>query len=610
VHDVRDVPSGWREAPLHHLRRAALQDRAALRATVEALRAARQARRPRIVLLDPALPWARILAPEREHRPLWTLGADHRLLRDELAFLLGADLYDARSGDPVWWPAVRARRLGCTLAGPSHDADVFLPDGRAAWIDGGPRGPLHDRSDGTVRGAVRIHRESVELVGRLDVERDTAPREQLSDRAARRRHPPARGPARVLAPAGSGKTRVLAARLRHLVHDRGVQPGLITALAYNTRAAQELAERTRDVVADGAPPAGSAPCTRSASPCAPPRSDAAPSCSTSQGVDRLLHAASDGRVGRRHGPALDAVLAALTDVRLGLRDPADVERATRGDVPGLATLVPRYRRAAARARGCARLRRAGPPRRRRSCSPTRRCARGPQRSDDPPARRRGAGPHARRSCCSSGSSPARPSSSSPSATTTRPSTATPARRRVCSSTCPTRYRRHHDLHADASTTAVPPAVVRAATDAARAQHGPGPQGRARSTAPALGPLLGRWPRGAGGARHAGGAPHGRTAHDAARGPPPEGRRGAGTRRRSAARPPGRAPRGRRPGAAARRHRDAVTDRAADRARLPPHRRRSGPHQRRGPRRHACAARRGGSPASCRTEGQGPARTRR
>jgi DNA helicase-2/ATP-dependent DNA helicase PcrA len=44
----------------------------------------------------------------------------------------------------------------------------------------------------------------------------------------------------VLAPAGAGKTRVLAARLRHLVHDRGVQPELITALAYNTRAAKAI----------------------------------------------------------------------------------------------------------------------------------------------------------------------------------------------------------------------------------------------------------------------------------------------------------------------------------------------------------------------------------
>ncbi len=57
----------------------------------------------------------------------------------------------------------------------------------------------------------------------------------------------ASGPARIIAPAGSGKTRVLTARLRHLLRDRGWEPGLITAVAYNTRAAAEMRERTADL---------------------------------------------------------------------------------------------------------------------------------------------------------------------------------------------------------------------------------------------------------------------------------------------------------------------------------------------------------------------------
>jgi DNA helicase II / ATP-dependent DNA helicase PcrA len=60
-------------------------------------------------------------------------------------------------------------------------------------------------------------------------------------------------------------------------------------------------------------------------------------------VALLLRHASDGRVGAAGGPPVDAVLSALTEVRLALRDPADVEE-SRGDVPGLAVLVPRYRR--------------------------------------------------------------------------------------------------------------------------------------------------------------------------------------------------------------------------------------------------------------------------
>ncbi|MGH9063673.1 MAG: ATP-dependent helicase, partial [Acidimicrobiales bacterium] len=62
------------------------------------------------------------------------------------------------------------------------------------------------------------------------------------------------GPARVIAPAGSGKTRVLTARLRHLLADRGVHPATVTAVAFNRKAAEELAERTADLRAAGLDP--------------------------------------------------------------------------------------------------------------------------------------------------------------------------------------------------------------------------------------------------------------------------------------------------------------------------------------------------------------------
>ncbi len=63
----------------------------------------------------------------------------------------------------------------------------------------------------------------------------------------------ATGPARVIAPAGSGKTRVLTERLRHLVADRGVDPGTVSALAYNTRAADELKQRCSDILTPEGP---------------------------------------------------------------------------------------------------------------------------------------------------------------------------------------------------------------------------------------------------------------------------------------------------------------------------------------------------------------------
>ncbi len=51
-----------------------------------------------------------------------------------------------------------------------------------------------------------------------------------------------RGPARVLAPAGSGKTKTLVSRVAELVA-RGVDPGSILLLAFNRKAAEQLEER-------------------------------------------------------------------------------------------------------------------------------------------------------------------------------------------------------------------------------------------------------------------------------------------------------------------------------------------------------------------------------
>ena len=56
------------------------------------------------------------------------------------------------------------------------------------------------------------------------------------------------GGARVIAPAGSGKTRVLTERLRHMIEGRGVDPATVTALAFNTKAAAEMRERCGGLV--------------------------------------------------------------------------------------------------------------------------------------------------------------------------------------------------------------------------------------------------------------------------------------------------------------------------------------------------------------------------
>src|SRR6476659_9814194 len=62
------------------------------------------------------------------------------------------------------------------------------------------------------------------------------------------------GPLLVVAPAGSGKTTTLVARVAWLV-DRGVDPATITVVAFNKRAAEELTERLDAALA----PLGAAP---------------------------------------------------------------------------------------------------------------------------------------------------------------------------------------------------------------------------------------------------------------------------------------------------------------------------------------------------------------
>jgi len=69
-----------------------------------------------------------------------------------------------------------------------------------------------------------------------------APDEVRLDAAQRAAVEHGRGPARVLAPAGSGKTKTLISRVAELVA-RGVDPGGILLLAFNRKAAEQLEER-------------------------------------------------------------------------------------------------------------------------------------------------------------------------------------------------------------------------------------------------------------------------------------------------------------------------------------------------------------------------------
>jgi len=150
------------------------------------------------------------------------------------------------------------------------------------------------------------------------------------------------GPLLVEAGPGSGKTRVLTERLRHLHLDRGYEPAGVLAVAYNKQAQLEMEARTTDfrprvrtlnslglwVLAEhrgGSPPVVDEPEVR-----------------------RLIDSLLPGKRQRRaNTDPIGPYVEGLTSIRLGLTDPEAVE-ASRDDVPGLAELFPAFRQQLAR----------------------------------------------------------------------------------------------------------------------------------------------------------------------------------------------------------------------------------------------------------------------
>ena len=322
------VPSPWAGTPVVTVDEAVLADPGP---AVAALHAAWAGRRPVVVALgvDPA----RFRSPVSWAVEPWTLEPGFDPWLDRLHFLVWANTYDARAnagGEPVWWWARKAERAGARVT-PEGPGDVALPDGRAAWVDGGPRTPI----DPALVGSAVVHAESVDT-GRLAVA--PAPRppgaDLAPDQLAAVAH--AGGPARVIAPAGSGKTRVLTERLRHLVVDRGFEPGTVLAVAYNKKAQEEMLDRC----ADFRPRVrtlnslGYDLLTRSRG--------ARPRVLEESDVRRILDELVPRRPHRANTDRIGPYLEGLSRIRLGLRDPAAVED-ERDDVPGLAEAFGPYR---------------------------------------------------------------------------------------------------------------------------------------------------------------------------------------------------------------------------------------------------------------------------
>lgn len=319
-----EPPEPWSGSPKVVVDQALLDDAAKMAAVVDRLHRAWVGRQPMVIQMevDPA----ELRQAEVSTLDPWRLRRGFLFNRERLHHLVWANSYDLRNGELIWWWGRKAMALG---ASPDETADVQLLDGTPAWVDGGPRGPvLHDDD-------VVVHAESI-AQGLL------RPAPQLGDSALSGLAPDQRaaaehgsGPARIIAPAGSGKTRTLTSRIRHLVDDRGVEPRVVCALAYNNRAAAEMRDRLGH------------------------RPGLEVRTIHSLGWEILREARGnltlldereqrrrlEGLVEAPRRPNTDTIgpyLEALGEVRIGLRPPDDVED-FRDDVPGFGRVFDRYR---------------------------------------------------------------------------------------------------------------------------------------------------------------------------------------------------------------------------------------------------------------------------
>ncbi len=279
--------------------------------------------------------------PEREQREPHQLGTSFRFGRERVRLLVRANSYDARTGR--WALLEDALALG---AAPANDGrgDVVLADGTAAWLDGGPV-----RFTEPIDGAPVLHRVAVEH-GSLrpfpatDMHGTTAA-ELAPDQLAAVAH--RGGAARIIAPAGSGKTRVLTERARQLLQVWGLPASAVCLIAFNKRAQEEMRERTRDLrglqvrtlnaialaIVNGSAPFAPRPSKRT---------------TIDEPEVRRIIGKLVSFPRKRNVDPVATWMEALSFARLGLRAAADVEARYDGEVDGFAAFLPKYRSQLAR----------------------------------------------------------------------------------------------------------------------------------------------------------------------------------------------------------------------------------------------------------------------
>ena len=340
---IEPLPAAWAPCEQIVIGEETLGDHTQVAALLSRIRAARSAGQSLVWVLQVDSAWEPSSPPNTvETNAPEGLGAQFSLDLDDLHHLMWSQSVDLRDPDrPSWKIIDHALALGARLPGEEELGDLVVPGVGPVWVDAGPLRflqpvLLESGDEIAVLSAVSIAHGSLEPPLSGDCTAELAP-----DQLAAVTYP---GSAlRVIAPAGSGKTRVLTERARHLMRNWRVPASAITVVAFNRRAQEELRERTADLpglqvrtlnslalaILNGTAPF--ARNTRSLATIGEPE------------VRRVL----SGLINlprRRNTDPLAPWIEALSQIRLGLRDPAEVEELYDGDVAGLRDVWPQYQR--------------------------------------------------------------------------------------------------------------------------------------------------------------------------------------------------------------------------------------------------------------------------
>ena len=269
---------------------------------------------------------------------LWDVQVNFDFVAEATWRLATMNSVDARGPlEPRFPLLARAVALGAQLC---HDstADVILPGGSAAWCDGGPVF-LWEINDQRLGGQSAISRLAIRQGVLSPICNQPVTSDLASDQMAAVADPAIR--ARIIAPAGSGKTRVLSERVRHLVNS-GVPTGSLILMAYNKKAEEEMRARTSDLAGLEI------------------RTIDALVLAIVNGTRGFYEAKDPRQLIQEHEVRslisqlvtfprktnVDPVapwISALTQARLGLESPEEVEESYLGDVDGFAEFFPKFR---------------------------------------------------------------------------------------------------------------------------------------------------------------------------------------------------------------------------------------------------------------------------